>query len=214
MCYNDYQNWITAYYILHWLTYCWKSQLSTHYPGINVGERVITNCAPLVVVAYLYPALVRTEYTSKTNISISARFGSIHWSCVIRPASRAFSSHNHNSVIHILNINDWSNILVYSFTKIAIKAYMFFFLSDSTHSESYWFSFAKFVTEATMSMYTNTAAVSVFLHILKVTTSRSVHVPMCCHSNKIEVTWTLYTSIVTVVTIWWSDSDSIVGAVC
>ena len=112
--------------ILHLLTYCWKSQLSTHYPGINVGERVITNCAPLVVVAYLYPALVRTEYTSKTDISISARFGSIHWSCVIRPASRAFSSHNHNSVIHILNINDWSNILVYSFTKIAIKAYMFF----------------------------------------------------------------------------------------
>ena len=146
MCYNDYQNWITVCYILHRLTYCWKSQLSTHYPGINVGERVITNCAPLVVVAYLYPALVRTEYTSKTNISISARFGSIHWSCVIRPASRVFSSHNHNYVIRILNINDWSNILVYSFTRIAIKAYMFF-LSDSTHSGSYWFSFAKFVTE-------------------------------------------------------------------
>ena len=96
---------ITACYILHWLTYCWESQLSTHYPGINVVERVITNCAPLVVVAYLYPALVRTEYTSKTNISISARCCSIHWSCVIRPASRTFSSHNHNSVIRIRNIN-------------------------------------------------------------------------------------------------------------
>ena len=90
---------------------------------------------------------------------------------------------------------------MYSFTKIAIiEAYIF--LSDSTHSESYCFSFAKSAIEAAMSLYTNIAAIHVFLHILKVTTSRSVHVGSCVLLlKKIEVTWTLYTSIVTVVTI-------------
>ena len=72
---------------------------------------------------------------------------------------------------------------MYSFTKIAIEAYMFFFF-DSTHSERYCFSFAKFAIEAAMSLYTNIAAVSVFLHILKVTTSHSVYVATCCYSKK------------------------------
>ena len=60
----------------------------------------------------------------------------------------------------------------------------FFFLSDPTHSESYCFSFPKFGIEAAMSLYTNIAAVSVFLHILKVTTSHFVYVATCCYSKK------------------------------
>ena len=40
------------------LTYCWKSQLSTYYHGINAGEEFVTHCAPLVIVADLYSTLV------------------------------------------------------------------------------------------------------------------------------------------------------------
>jgi len=40
------------------LTYWWKSHLSTHHSGIDVGKAVITDCTPLVVVTNFHSAFV------------------------------------------------------------------------------------------------------------------------------------------------------------
>ena len=65
----------------HHLTYCWISQLSTHNPGINAGERVVTDCAPLVIVADLQPSFIWINSTHKTNSTIGTRNCSIYWNC-------------------------------------------------------------------------------------------------------------------------------------
>ena len=56
------------------LTYSWISQLSTHNLGISTGERVVTDCAPLIIVADLHSAIVYSESTThKTNSTIGTR---------------------------------------------------------------------------------------------------------------------------------------------
>ena len=65
----------------HHLTYCWISQLSTHNPGINAGEVVVTDCAPLVIVADLQPSFIWINSTHKTNSTIGTRNCSIYWNC-------------------------------------------------------------------------------------------------------------------------------------
>ena len=53
------------------LTYSWISQLSTHNLGISAGERVVTDCAPLIVVADLHSSFILSDAIHQTKRTIS-----------------------------------------------------------------------------------------------------------------------------------------------
>ena len=63
------------------LTNHWMSQLSTHDFGINAGEAIVTDCAPLVIITYLHSSFMWIKSTHKTNSTTDAGNCSIYWNC-------------------------------------------------------------------------------------------------------------------------------------